>query len=450
MDVVSPVLNVLWLGRRLALCIQGKDAGALYGYLFLAGLITRKVMPDFKSMIVNQNAAKAKLKFTHASLRSHAESIAFFAGGDREQQLTWTHFQELLAAENQQQTSDLWFGWFKEFFVTHVPDRLQQHMRFKFAADTFDDSSILEDGGASLAEGQHVIGGIQENVKNNITSIIEVSDKFNNLSGVIQRLAELDCALDQLPDPQFIQQSQSGSSAPKRDKPRYPRLTVSKLDIVTPTGNCLGNGINLNISPKNRLLVTGPNAAGKTSFFRLLGGLWPRQPQGATIEFTPGATVLMVPQRCYSVTGTLLDQVTYPVHISAEPEDDAGHRLLEATEEKARQLLEMVGITKLIGRDGGWHDVQKFEDVLSLGEQQRLGMARLFYHNPSFAVLDECTDAVSKDVEERLYKQAIEQGIVCITISKRLALEEFHEQELRLGELSVNGCSVNPLKSHKQ
>jgi ABC-type uncharacterized transport system fused permease/ATPase subunit len=85
------------------------------------------------------------------------------------------------------------------------------------------------------------------------------------------------------------------------------------------------------------------------------------------------------------------------------------------------------------------------EDVLSLGEQQRLSMARMFYHQPQFGLLDECTSAVSVDVEERLYKAAHEAGTSCLTLSQRLSLPDFHKRELKVGENNAAGWSLGPV-----
>jgi ATP-binding cassette subfamily D (ALD) long-chain fatty acid import protein len=52
---------------------------------------------------------------------------------------------------------------------------------------------------------------------------------------------------------------------------------------------------------------------------------------------------------------------------------------------------------------------------------------------PVFGVLDECTSAVSVDMEEALLKEASRCGITAITLSQRLALPELHIAELRLG-----------------
>lgn len=71
-------------------------------------------------------------------------------------------------------------------------------------------------------------------------------------------------------------------------------------------------------------------------------------------------------------------------------------------------------------------------DELSLGEQQRLGMARLFYHKPKFAILDECTSAVTTDMEERFAAKVRAMGTSCITISHRPALVAFHDVVLSL------------------
>ncbi len=69
---------------------------------------------------------------------------------------------------------------------------------------------------------------------------------------------------------------------------------------------------------------------------------------------------------------------------------------------------------------------------LSLGEQQRLGMARLFYHRPAFAILDECTSAVTTDMEERFCNKVRAMGTSCVTISHRPALVAFHDTVLSL------------------
>ena len=100
---------------------------------------------------------------------------------------------------------------------------------------------------------------------------------------------------------------------------------------------------------------------------------------------------------------TFLPQVIYP-HNKADAlkrgYDDA----------KLSTFLQQVQLPYLADREGGWDAVQDWADVLSGGEKQRIAMARLFYHCPQFAILDECTSAVSVDVEGFMYDHCRELG----------------------------------------
>lgn len=60
-----------------------------------------------------------------------------------------------------------------------------------------------------------------------------------------------------------------------------------------------------------------------------------------------------------------------------------------------------------------------------------MAMARLFYHKPKFAILDECTSAVSIDIEGKMYSHAKSLEITLITVSHRRTLWKFHDYILR-------------------
>lgn len=102
-------------------------------------------------------------------------------------------------------------------------------------------------------------------------------------------------------------------------------------------------------------------------------------------------------------------------------------------EHHLQQILDAARLGYLVEREGGWDTRKEWKDVFSGGEKQRMGIARLFYHEPKYAFMDEGTSAVSSDVEGLLYETAKERGITLVTISTRASLKKYHTYNLVLG-----------------
>ena len=135
---------------------------------------------------------------------------------------------------------------------------------------------------------------------------------------------------------------------------------------------------------------------------------------------------MFLPQRPYLSIGTLRDQVIYP-HTEMDMRE-AGRN-----ETQLQEILDEARLGYLPDREGGWDTRKEWKDVLSGGEKQRMAIARLLYHEPKYAFIDEGTSAVSSDVEGLLYQAAKDRGITLITISTRASLKRYHSYNLRLG-----------------
>ena len=203
-------------------------------------------------------------------------------------------------------------------------------------------------------------------------------------------------------------------------------VTVERLTCTAPGGvdaKVLFRDLSFHVQEGKPLVVVGASGTGKTSLLRVLGGLWPFD--SGTIS-TPGRIgrggMFFLPQRPYIRLGTLRDQLIYP----HGPMDQA------KLDDELIELLETVGLAHLMHFEGGLDATQNWADILSGGEQQRVGFCRMFYHEPKFGLMDESTSALDVDMERTCMEMCLARKITMISIGHRPSLVQYHDQKLTL------------------
>jgi putative ATP-binding cassette transporter len=194
-------------------------------------------------------------------------------------------------------------------------------------------------------------------------------------------------------------------------------IDLKKLLVTLPNGAPLVAADGFSFHNNERTLVTGPSGSGKSTLFRAVAGIWPFAT--GTIDIPAKATLMMLPQRPYFPVGSLHAAVAYP----AEP--------AAYTPQQMAEVITAVGLPALAAR---LDEEAHWNRMLSLGEQQRLGLARALLHAPQYLFLDEATASLDEPSEAALYRLIAEKlpATTFVSIGHRSTLEAFHQRNVAL------------------
>ncbi|RPA86176.1 hypothetical protein BJ508DRAFT_147250 [Ascobolus immersus RN42] len=425
-NLAKPTLDMIIYNYQLSRNVGGEALFAMSLLVNLSANLMRALTPPFGRYVADEARLEGEFRFGHSRLIDYSEEVAMFHGHENEKLGVDKSYFALIKHVNYILRRRLYHGIMEDFVIKYFWGALglllcSVPVFFKIPGVN---ALSLGDRTESFVTNRRLLLASSDAFGRIMFSYKEITE----LAGYTSRVSTL---LDVMKDVQKGNFEKAlVTSAKENSALLSSRGTVSEgtsieftdVPIISPNGDVLIEKLTFHVRPDEHLLIVGPNGCGKSSLFRILGGLWPVY--GGTVVKPPKEEIFYIPQRPYLSKGTLRQQIIYP-HSQSEQIRRG------VTDDDLYEILKIVEIESLVDREGGWEAEKEWKEVLSGGLQQRVAMARLFYHSPKYAILDECTSSQDLDTERIMYETAKHLNITLITVSHRKSLWKYHTNILQ-------------------
>ncbi|XP_017555859.1 ATP-binding cassette sub-family D member 3a isoform X3 [Pygocentrus nattereri] len=434
-NLSKPLLDIGLYIFKLTTAIGAQGPASMMAYLLISGLFLTRLRRPIGKMTVVEQKYEGEYRYVNSRLITNSEEIAFYNGNMREKLTIHDTFKKLVDHLH----NFIFFRFSMGMVDSIIAKYLATVVGYLVVSRPFLNLAHprhLNSTHSELLEDYYQSGRMLLRMSQALGRIVLAGREMTRLSGFTARITELMKVLKELNSGKYERTmvSHSEKETDALDKlilvPGSGRIinmdNIIKFEqtpLATPNGDILIRDLSFEVKSGTNVLVCGPNGCGKSSLFRVLGELWPLF--GGSLTKPERGKLFYVPQRPYMTLGSLRDQVIYPDTYEDQKKKGISDQVL-------KEYLDNVQLGHILDREGSWDTVQDWMDVLSGGEKQRMAMARLFYHKPQFAILDECTSAVSVDVEDYIYSHCRKVGITLFTVSHRKSLWKHHEYYLHM------------------
>ena len=386
------------------------------GYSIVSRQLITIISPSFSDLIELIQLNEINYKGIHSIIDEYIEEIQIFGGGNIELNILNNSFNNIINSLNNYYYSNMITDIFGSYFTGELGNLVGYISIVPSIYYNYNKNDDTIEHLTSIVLELSFLTRLFEKV-------FKILKQVSEVNGYAHRILEIENAIN---DIELNQHAYSPSMSKLKN---IQSIELKNITINTPNNITLIKNLSFKVNVGQHLFIEGPNGSGKTSIFRIICGLWePYNNIGQIIIPDKQTDIYFLSQRPYIVpTLNIKEQLIYPSQNQNRFDDETIVNILK--------FVQLYDTLLLRSKDNNIFDADILKG-LSGGECQRIGMARILLHKPLFALLDECTSAVSKDMKNIFFQECIKLNITLITIAHDMELKKYHKKTLKIDKNS--------------